>query len=70
YVEMMGHSGVRSHWCHPILWPLEAVGAGLAVEDHDLHHRFGKSGKNYGKQSRVWDRIFGTCAERIETYGM
>ncbi|BGP50918.1 hypothetical protein JCM10450v2_006844 [Rhodotorula kratochvilovae] len=70
YVEMMGHSGVRSHWCHPVLWPLETVGAGLAVEDHDLHHRFGKSGKNYGKQSRVWDRIFGTCAERIETYGM
>ncbi|GJN93663.1 hypothetical protein Rhopal_006720-T1 [Rhodotorula paludigena] len=70
YVEMMGHSGVRAHWCHPVLWPLETVGMGLAVEDHDLHHRFGKSGKNYGKQSRVWDRVFGTCAERIETYGM
>ncbi|BGP00674.1 hypothetical protein RTG_03104 [Rhodotorula toruloides ATCC 204091] len=70
YVEMMGHSGVRAHWCHPVLWPLEYLGMGLAVEDHDLHHRFGKSGKNYGKQSRVWDRIFGTCAERIETFGM
>ncbi|GAA5895849.1 hypothetical protein JCM8208_005104 [Rhodotorula glutinis] len=70
YVEMLGHSGVRAHWCHPILWPLEAFGAGLAVEDHDLHHRFGKSGKNYGKQSRLWDRVFGTCAERIETWGM
>jgi len=70
YVEMMGHSGVRAHWCHPVLWPLEVFGMGLAVEDHDLHHRFGKSGKNYGKQSRVWDRVFGTCAERIETWGM
>jgi len=67
---MMGHSGVRAHWCHPVLWPLEVFGMGLAVEDHDLHHRFGKSGKNYGKQSRVWDRVFGTCAERIETWGM
>jgi len=22
---------------------------------------------NYGKQTRVWDRIFGTCADRIES---
>ncbi|GAA6033027.1 hypothetical protein JCM8097_000107 [Rhodosporidiobolus ruineniae] len=70
YVEMMGHSGVRSHWCHPVLWMLEPLGMGLAVEDHDLHHRHGKSGLNYGKQTRVWDRIYGTCAERIETFGM
>ncbi|GAA5851144.1 hypothetical protein JCM9279_000337 [Rhodotorula babjevae] len=71
YVEILGHSGVRSFFGHPILTaPLEPLGMGLIVEDHDLHHRFGKSGLNYGKQSRVWDRIFGTCGERIETYGM
>ena len=70
YVEMLGHSGVRSYWPHPILWWLKAFDMELAVEDHDLHHRFGKSGKNYGKQTRVWDRIFGTVGERIETFGM
>ncbi|KDE04585.1 hypothetical protein MVLG_04965 [Microbotryum lychnidis-dioicae p1A1 Lamole] len=42
----------------------------LAVEDHDMHHRGGKSGRNYGKQTRVWDKLYGTSAERIETYGM
>ncbi|BGP40619.1 hypothetical protein JCM10449v2_004581 [Rhodotorula kratochvilovae] len=70
YVEILGHSGVRAFWGHPVLTILEPLGMGLAVEDHDLHHRFGKSGLNYGKQSRVWDKLFGTCGERIETYGM
>ncbi|KAL8277825.1 hypothetical protein RQP46_009808 [Phenoliferia psychrophenolica] len=70
YVEMLGHSGVRSNWSHPILWILKPLGAELAVEDHDLHHRMGKSGKNYGKQSRFWDVVFGTVGERIETKGM
>ncbi len=37
-------------------------------EDHDAHHRHGRAGLNYGKQSRVWDRIFGTAAEREETF--
>jgi len=67
YVEAMGHSGVRSYWAHPLLSPvLGPLGMELAVEDHDLHHRFGKSGKNYGKQTRIWDKIFGTVGERIE----
>lgn len=30
------------------------------------HHRYGKSGKNYGKQSRVWDVLFGTTGDREE----
>jgi sterol desaturase/sphingolipid hydroxylase (fatty acid hydroxylase superfamily) len=38
----------------------------LCVEDHDLHHRLGKSGMNYGKQTRIFDRIFGTTSERVE----
>ncbi|ORY77625.1 hypothetical protein BCR35DRAFT_267036 [Leucosporidium creatinivorum] len=70
YVEMLGHSGVRSYWAHPVLWGLKALDMDLAVEDHDIHHRFGKSGKNYGKQTRVWDKLFSTVGERIETYGM
>ncbi|KDE04586.1 hypothetical protein MVLG_04966 [Microbotryum lychnidis-dioicae p1A1 Lamole] len=70
YVEMMGHSGVRCYWSHPILSFLKVFNMELAVEDHDLHHRGGKSGRNYGKQTRVWDQIFGTVGERIETSGM
>lgn len=46
YVEMLGHSGVRSYWAHPVLWVLKPLDMDLAVEDHDLHHRFGKSGRN------------------------
>ncbi|GAA5933860.1 sterol desaturase family protein [Sporobolomyces koalae] len=70
YVEMLGHSGIRAYWPHPVLgWILKPLKMDLAVEDHDLHHRFGKSGRNYGKQTRIYDRIFGTCADRIETYG-
>lgn len=68
YVEALGHSGIRAVWPHPILGAvLRPFGMDLAVEDHDLHHRFGKSGKNYGKQTRVFDRLFGTIGERIET---
>lgn len=68
YVEALGHSGIRAIWRHPILGQfLRVMGAELAVEDHDLHHRFGKSGRNYGKQTRIWDRLFGTVGERIET---
>lgn len=43
---------LRSHFLRPF-------GMELAVEDHDLHHRFGRSGTNFGKQTRVWDKIFG-----------
>jgi sterol desaturase/sphingolipid hydroxylase (fatty acid hydroxylase superfamily) len=40
----------------------------LCVEDHDLHHRQGwRKSHNYGKQTRVWDRLFGTCGTRIES---
>jgi sterol desaturase/sphingolipid hydroxylase (fatty acid hydroxylase superfamily) len=67
---MLGHSGIRSHWTHPILWILRPIGAELTVEDHDQHHYLGKSGVNYGKQSRFWDKMFGTIGPRIETAGM
>lgn len=49
----------------PLLW---ATGCELIGEDHDLHHRFGyKTSGNYGKQTRLWDRIFGTCKDRVES---
>lgn len=34
------------------------------------HHRYGKGGRNYGKQSRVWDVVFGTTTPREEMKGM
>ncbi|SGY43712.1 BQ5605_C001g00049 [Microbotryum silenes-dioicae] len=71
WVEMQGHCGVRAHWRQPIAsFILKYFDMDLAVEDHDMHHRGGKSGRNYGKQTRVWDKLYGTSAERIETYGM
>ncbi|KAI5475785.1 Werner helicase interacting protein 1 [Pseudohyphozyma bogoriensis] len=67
YVEIFGHSGIRADWDLPITGPiLKLFGAELIVEDHDLHHRLGKSGKNYGKQSRLWDCLFGTTTPRRE----
>ncbi|KAG5933389.1 hypothetical protein E4U53_001017 [Claviceps sorghi] len=69
FAELAGHSGLRLHASPPnTLSPLlRLLGAELLIEDHDLHHRTGwKASGNYGKQTRLWDRIFGTCKERIE----
>lgn len=84
-VEAVGHSGIRAYWPHPLLAPvLGPLGMELAIEDHDLHHRYffsswlsnfnvdanvfryGRGGKNFGKQTRVWDVLFGTVAPREE----
>ncbi|KAL2846144.1 hypothetical protein BJY01DRAFT_263364 [Aspergillus pseudoustus] len=69
FAEVLGHSGIRVHTLtpSPITWLLELCDAELAVEDHDLHHRRGwKKSFNYGKQTRVWDRLFGSSIERLE----
>ncbi|KAF1985146.1 fatty acid hydroxylase superfamily protein [Aulographum hederae CBS 113979] len=69
FAELAGHSGVRIHAMPPntLSWLLRAFDCELVIEDHDLHHRKGwKSSHNYGKQTRLWDRIFGTCHDRIE----
>ncbi|KAI5481199.1 hypothetical protein MNV49_005634 [Pseudohyphozyma bogoriensis] len=68
HIETMGHSGVRIHCPNPnsFLFTMP-FGADLTIEDHDLHHRYGKSGKNFGKQTRFWDWMFGTMEERVET---
>ncbi|KEI37590.1 uncharacterized protein L969DRAFT_96118 [Mixia osmundae IAM 14324] len=68
YVEALGHSGIRADWSHPLTTPfLRPFNMELAVEDHDLHHRYGKSGLSYGKQSRVFDTLFNTKAPRETT---
>ncbi|CAL5869404.1 uncharacterized protein PFLUO_LOCUS3633 [Penicillium psychrofluorescens] len=69
FSEIIGHSGLRVHGGAPSAfnWILELFDAELVIEDHDLHHRYGwRQTHNYGKQTRLWDRIFGTCRERVE----
>lgn len=70
YTEVWGHSGIRVHVTPPttFAWLLRKFRLELVLEDHDLHHRQGwRKTHNYGKQTRVWDRAFGTCAQRIES---
>lgn len=70
FSEIIGHSGLRMHGGAPSTfnWALELFDAELVIEDHDLHHRYGwRKSHNYGKQTRLWDRIFGTCRARIES---
>lgn len=70
FTEVFGHSGLRIHLTAPstMSWLLSIFGAEIVIEDHDLHHRKGwRKSHNYGKQTRLWDRVFGTCHERIES---
>ncbi|KAB8260296.1 hypothetical protein BDV32DRAFT_158767 [Aspergillus pseudonomiae] len=69
FAELAGHSGLRLHASppNPLTWLMRMFDAELVIEDHDLHHRKGwRKSHNYGKQTRVWDRVFGTCCDRIE----
>ena len=69
FAEVAGHSGLRLYAVPPntLSWLLRLFNSELIIEDHDLHHRKGyKVSANYGKQTRLWDRIFGTCRDRIE----
>ncbi|KAF4459434.1 Alkylglycerol monooxygenase [Fusarium albosuccineum] len=70
FTEVLGHSGLRIYGMPPstLTWLLRLFNAELVIEDHDLHHRKGyRKSHNYGKQTRVWDRLFGTCHDRIES---
>ena len=70
FAEVFGHSGLRMHLTVPstLSWLLQMFECEIVIEDHDLHHRKGwRKSHNYGKQTRLWDRIFGTCTERIES---
>jgi sterol desaturase/sphingolipid hydroxylase (fatty acid hydroxylase superfamily) len=68
YTESMGHSGIRVVFETPMTgYILRYLGMELCLEDHDLHHRAGwRNSSNYGKQTRVWDRLFGSTRPRIE----
>ncbi|PWN96089.1 hypothetical protein FA09DRAFT_335115 [Tilletiopsis washingtonensis] len=70
YTEAAGHSGIRLYWLVPATSWLRIFDAELAMEDHDLHHRLGNGRRsfNYGKQTRLWDKIFGTSRSRIESF--
>ncbi|OAA50882.1 Fatty acid hydroxylase [Beauveria brongniartii RCEF 3172] len=70
FTESAGHSGVRLLLNPPstLDWLWDRFGLALAVEDHDMHHRRGsKKSFNYGKQTLVWDHLFGTVYPREET---
>lgn len=70
FTELWGHSGLRLLVTPPTTATplLKLFDAELITEDHDLHHRKGwKKAHNYGKQTRLWDRTFGTCHERYES---
>lgn len=69
FAEAYGHSGLRiySHVPSTASPLLKYFGVELIIEDHDLHHRKGwRKSQNYGKQTRLWDTLFGTCGKRIE----
>ena len=66
--EIIGHSGVRVYYTGLLtsFW-LRPFHCDIIVEDHDIHHRYGwRKSFNYGKQSLLWDRIFGTEGDRLE----
>lgn len=69
-IQLHGHSGIRLWYGSILTGPyLRPFGMELISEDHDLHHRHGwRESYNYGKQSTVWDTIFGTKGERIEAH--
>lgn len=71
FTEIFGHSGLRvsAATMNPLTPLFRLCDVDLTIEDHDLHHRKGsKKSYNYGKQTRIWDRMFGTCHPRIESY--
>ncbi|KAF9518239.1 hypothetical protein BS47DRAFT_1338512 [Hydnum rufescens UP504] len=52
----------------PVTGPvLRPFGVEMIGEDHDLHHRNGwRKSFNYGKQTRIWDKLLGTARPRLE----
>ncbi|KAF3006883.1 hypothetical protein E8E13_011045 [Curvularia kusanoi] len=69
YTEAWGHSGLRLYTTPPstVDWLLSMFNLELTIEDHDLHHRKGwRKSHNYGKQTLLWDSVFGTSIGRIE----
>ncbi|ETS61958.1 hypothetical protein PaG_03506 [Moesziomyces aphidis] len=68
-LELMGHSGIRCAGTSPAFdcLPLAKLDMDIVIEDHDLHHSNGwKKSGNYGKQTRIFDKLFGTVMPRVE----
>ncbi|KAJ9480394.1 putative sphingosine hydroxylase [Pseudozyma hubeiensis] len=68
-LELMGHSGIRCAGTAPAFdyLPLRRLDMDIVIEDHDLHHSKGwKTSGNYGKQTRIFDKLFGTVMPRVE----
>lgn len=66
--EIIGHSGVLVYYTGLLtsFW-LRPFHCDIIVEDHDIHHRYEwRKSFNYGKQSLLWDKIFGTDGVRLE----
>lgn len=68
-MEAAGHGGFRLYYPGLLTFGLlRPFQCDIIVEDHDLHHRFGwRSSYNYGKETMLWDQLFGTKAPRLET---
>ncbi|SNX85696.1 related to ERG25 - C-4 methyl sterol oxidase [Melanopsichium pennsylvanicum] len=70
FIELIGHSGLRIAGSAPafdLIPMMKTFDVDLVIEDHDNHHSRGwKKSGNYGKQTRVWDRLFGTVLPRVE----
>jgi len=70
FTELVGHSGLRILSRPPSTNTpfVSLIDAELLIEDHDLHHRKGyRKSSNYGKQTKIWDMVFGTTGPRYET---
>lgn len=68
YTEAAGHSGIRLYWQVPPTAFLRYFGCELSLENHDRHHLVGyRTSGDYGKQSRLWDGLFGTMRPRVES---
>lgn len=56
FTEAMGHCGARADLTNPlVVYILGPLGLDIRLEDHDLHHRFGRAGQGYGKETAIWD---------------
>ncbi|EHA22524.1 hypothetical protein ASPNIDRAFT_127650, partial [Aspergillus niger ATCC 1015] len=62
-IPSMNGGGLRAEATavNPMTWLVRMFDMELVIEDHDLHYRNGwRRSHNYGKQTRLWDRLFGT----------
>lgn len=67
--EAAGHSGVRVYYTSALTGFFFPTWLNITIEDHDIHHRYGWGiSFNYGKQTVLWDHLFGTRGTRFEMH--